>query len=162
MELGSVGRVALGCFFTSLLFVLGCGKPPMQSVEGTVKLDGKPIGNCKIGFFPDVEIFDTNKHGFGFGITDEKGKFTIQHPQGDLGIWAGNYKVTFVAWVNSAGEPLAVDTKPSEVEGGVINLFPDIYEAPSSTPERVTVLKNSGQNVFDFDIPSKSKTDSGQ
>ena len=156
MELVHSRLAPLGLFIGLMFFAAGCGKPPMQSVEGTVKLDGKPIGNCKIGFFPDVEVFDTDKHGFGFGITDQNGKFTIQHPQGDLGIWAGNYKVTFVAWVNSAGEPLAVDTKPSEVEGGVINLFPDIYEAPSSTTERVTVLKNSGKNVFDFDIPSKS------
>lgn len=125
----------------------------MQSVTGSVLLDGKPIENCKVGFFPDVETFDTNRHGFGFGVTDKEGKFKIQHPQGEAGIWAGKYKVTFVAWVNKKGEALGVEIKPSEVEGGVKNLFPDIYEAPSTTPEKCTVIR--GANNFDFAVSSK-------
>jgi hypothetical protein len=137
------------------VFAHGCGKPPMRSAQGTVKLDGKPIGNCKVGFFPDTEKFDPNRHGFGFGITDDQGKFVIQHPQGDEGIWAGKYKVTFVAWVDKNGKSLSVDTKPSEVEGGVANRFPEMYEEPSTTPEAVSVANNSGVNSFDFDIKSK-------
>jgi hypothetical protein len=149
--------VRLFCVVLALFFFsyTGCGKPPMQSVQGTVKLDGKLIENCKVGFFPDTETFDSNRHGFGFGVTDASGKYVIQHPQGEQGIWAGKYKVTFVAWVNSAGKSLGVDTKPSEVEGGVKNRFPDIYEAPSTTTEKVTVTRNAGANVFDFDIKSK-------
>ncbi len=135
--------------------VSGCGKPPMQSVAGTVELNGKPVSNCKVGFFPDTEHFDADRHGFGFGITNEKGEFTIQHPQGEQGIYAGKYKVTLVAWVTKSGKPLPVDTKPSEVEGGVSNLFPDIYEAPSTTPEKVTVTK--GENSFKFAISNSKK-----
>jgi hypothetical protein len=100
-------------------------------------------------------MFDSNRHGFGFGVTDEKGHYTIQHPQGDQGIWAGDYKVTFVAWVDASGKSLGIDTKPSEVEGGVINRFPLIYEAPSTTTERVKVTKEADKNVFDFDIKTK-------
>ncbi len=140
-----------------LAFFIGCGKPPMQSVQGTVKLDGKAIGNCKVGFFPDfpeTEIFNLDRHGFGFGLTDASGNFTIQHPQGEEGIWAGPYKVTFVAWVNPAGQPMPPDIKPSEVEGGVKNLFPDIYEAASTTTEKVKVERGVA-NVFDFDIRSQ-------
>lgn len=130
-----------------------CGKPPMQSVSGTVKLDGKPVDNCKVGFFPDVEAFNPDRHGFGFGLTNDQGEFTIQHPQGDKGIWAGKYKVTFVAWIDKSGKALGIETKPSEVPGGVHNRFPEIYEAPSTTPEKVTVT--SGENVLSFDIKSK-------
>ena len=147
-------RVAIICL-VSLLCGIGCGKPPFRPVTGSVELDGKPIANCKVGFFPDVEVFDSNKHGFGFGITDEAGHYTIQHPQGDQGIWAGKYKVTFVAWVDSSGKPLSVDTKPSEVEGGVKNLFPDLYEAPSTTTATAEVGENGAENVFDFEISSK-------
>ncbi len=132
---------------------IGCGPPPMQSVQGTVTLDGQPVGNCKVGFFPDVAQFNPDRHGFGFGVTDDQGKFTVQHPQGDKGIWAGKYKVTLVAWVDKAGKSLGIDTKPSEVPGGVHNRFPDKYEAPSTTPEKVTV--GSGENVFEFNISSK-------
>lgn len=147
----------IGAFLLSSLSVLlllaGCGKPPMQSVSGSVLLDGEAIENCKVGFFPDVETFDSSRHGFGFGVTDSEGKFKIQHPQGEEGIWAGKYKVTFVAWVNGKGNSLGIDIKPSEVEGGVKNLFPDIYEAPSTTPEKCTVTR--GENVFEFSITSK-------
>ena len=135
------------------LFAIGCGKPPMMSVSGTVKLDGKTVSNCKVGFFPDAETFNPDRHGFGFGVTDSEGRFEIQHPQGDKGIWAGNYKVTFVAWVTKAGKSIPADSKPSEVEGGVKNLFPDFYEEPSRTTEKATV--KSGSNTFNFEIASK-------
>ncbi len=138
-----------------LASAIGCGPPPMQTAQGTIKLDGKPVENCKVGFFPDTELFDSNRHGFGFGVTDAAGHFTVQHPQGDQGIWAGKYKVTLVAWVNASGQSLGIDTKPSEVPGGVINRFPDIYEAPSTTPERVVVTSDTGKNVFDIDVKTK-------
>ncbi len=146
-----LGVLAL-CIATGLLFLRGC-TPTMQSVSGNVMLDGKPVGNCKIGFFPDVELFDSNRHGFGFGVSDADGNFTIQHPQGEKGIWAGKYKVTFVAWIDKSGRSLGIETKPSEVPGGVHNRFPEIYEAPSTTTEKAVV--KSGENVFKFDIKSK-------
>lgn len=148
-------RLALLIGSLALLSFTSCGKPPMETVEGTVLLDGKPIANCKVGFFPDVEKFDPNRSGFGYGITNEAGKYSIQHPSGEAGIWSGKYKVTFVAWVDQNGKALSVDTKPSEVEGGVRNRFPDIYEAPSTTPERVTVNRNSQKTAYDFSIETK-------
>ncbi|NBV46468.1 MAG: hypothetical protein EBR86_12740 [Planctomycetia bacterium] len=132
---------------------VGCGKPPMQQVVGSVKIAGQPVEGCKVGLFPDTDRFDTNRHGFGFGITDASGRFEIQHPQGEAGIWAGRYKVTFVAWIDGKGKPVPADSKPSEVPGGVRNRFPEIYEAPSSTPETVTVARGR-VNTFDFDIQS--------
>lgn len=153
-----MNRWVLGFAFALLVpCVLGCGKPPMQTVEGTVLLDGKPVSNCKVGFFPELgekEAFNPDRHGFGFGLTDKEGKFKIQHPQGEEGIWAGKYKVTFLAWITEKGEPLPPEIKPSEVEGGVRNLFPDYYEAPSTTTETVKVERGVA-NVYQFDIKSK-------
>jgi hypothetical protein len=131
----------------------GCGKPPMMSVSGSVTLDGKKVPNCKVGFFPDTESFNPDRHGFGFGITDKEGRFEIQHPRGDKGIWAGKYKVTFVAWVDASGNPVPASVKPSEVDGGVKNLFPDLFEEPSRTTENAVV--KSGENIFTFSISSK-------
>ncbi|MFM7837528.1 MAG: hypothetical protein ACKPJD_37530, partial [Planctomycetaceae bacterium] len=74
--------------------ICGCGKPPMRQVTGTVTLNGKLVEHCKVGFFPDVTEFNPDRHGYGFGVTDATGKFTIQHPQGEKGIWSGDYKVT--------------------------------------------------------------------
>ena len=131
----------------------GCGKPPMQTVTGVVQLDGKPLPNCKVAFYPDVEQFNPDRHGVGYGMSDADGKFTIQHPQGEAGIWAGKYKVMFEAWVDSKGNALPPTAKPSEVPGGVKNLLPDEYRSPSSTPETATV--KSGANEFTFNIASK-------
>ena len=141
---------------TILFFVAGCGKPPMMSVSGTVKLDGKALPHCKVGFFPDIpetEAFNPDRHGFGAAITDKEGHFEIAHPQGDKGIWAGKYKVTFEAWVTKNGKPVPAESKPSEVEGGVKNLLPDFYLEPSRTTEKVVVKE--GVNDFNFNIVSK-------
>jgi len=147
----------LDCLKATLILLItlapfGCGKPPMQTVTGTVQLDGKPVQHCKVGFFPDVTEFNPERHGFGFGVTDAAGKFEIQHPQGEKGIWSGDYKVTFTLWVDSKGQPLPMETKPSEVEGGVRNLFPEKYEAPSTTPQTASV--GSGTNEFQFSVQS--------
>jgi len=139
----------LVCFLGSL----GCGRPPMLSVTGTVKLDGKAVENCKVGFFPDATTFNPDRHGFGFGVTNKEGKFEIQHPQGEKGIFPGKYKVIFILWADKSGKIMPVDTKPSEVDGGVVNLFPSKYEEPSTTPETVTVANQA--NVFDFDVKTK-------
>lgn len=144
-------KVVVAVFFGMIL--AGCGKPPMMTVTGSVKIDGKLIPGCKVGFFPDADTFDPDRHGFGFGITDANGKFEIQHPQGEKGIWPGKYKVTFVAWVTKAGKPVPADSKPSEVEGGVTNLFPAFYEEPSLTKEKAVV--KDGANIFDFNIVTK-------
>jgi hypothetical protein len=132
------------------LFAAGCGKPAKHAVTGTVKLNGKPVPHCKVGLFPDVAEFNPDKHGFGYGITDESGAFEVQHPQGEKGIQTGRYKVTFEAWVDSKGKPLPADAKPSEVPGGVKNLFPDIYQAPSSTPESIDVGAGGTRKEFDI------------
>ena len=92
------GFVMMGLLTVSL--VTRCGKPPMRQVTGTVSLNGKLVEHCKVGFFPDVVEFNPDRHGFGFGVTDAEGRFTIQHPQGEKGIWSGTYKVTFTLWVD--------------------------------------------------------------
>lgn len=138
---------------------VGCGKPPMRQVTGTVSLNGKMVEHCKVGFFPDVTEFNPDRHGFGFGVTDAQGRFTIQHPQGEQGIWSGDYKVTFTLWVDSKGKALPMETKPSEVEGGVKNLFPVEYEAPSTTPESVSV--GTGENNFTFSVAAPAVSAGG-
>lgn len=136
------------------LFLVGCGKPPMIEVSGTVVLDGEPLPGCKVGLFPDVSQFDPDRHGFGFGLTDESGHFVIQHPQGDKGIYPGDYKVTLEAWIDQEGNPVPPEAKPSEVPGGVKNMLPIDYEASDTTPETVTVKKGE-PNVFTFDVSSQ-------
>lgn len=139
--------IVLACV---VLSAFGCGKPLMVKVTGTVSFKGKPLKGCKVGFSPATSDFDPERHGYGFGITNEQGQFEIQHPSGTPGIFPGTYKVTFVAWVNNKGEPIAPDAKPSEVPGGVKNLLPSKYESIADTPETVTVPKSGANLTFNL------------
>ena len=131
-----------------LVLLPGCGKPPMIPVTGTVTLAGKPLPFCKVNFFPDVAEFDPLTQVYGYGITDADGKFQIRHPGGEMGIYPGTYRVTFVAWVDNKGNPIPFDAKPSEVKGGVKNLLPGTYESLEDTPERATVTRSGLDQTF--------------
>jgi hypothetical protein len=109
------------------------------------------LSNCKVVFYPDTAKFDPDRHGYGFGMTNESGQFEIQHPNGTKGIVPGSYKVTFVAWVDGSGNPIPPESKPSEVPGGVKNLLPDKYESLGTTPTRLTVLGDNSEANFDLE-----------
>lgn len=130
----------------------GCGKSAPVSVKGVVKSGGKPVPNCRVVFYPDVERFDPNVHGMGMAVTDADGAFEVKQADGTPGIPTGSYKVTFVAWVDSKGKPVPPEVKLSEVPGGAKNLVPDKYESLSSTPERFTVR---GDDQADFELESE-------
>jgi hypothetical protein len=132
----------------------GCGTPAFQPVRGVVTLDGKPLPNCKVGFFPDVAEFKPDYHGFAFGMTNDMGEYEALHPKGDKGIFSGKYKVFFVAWVDGKGKAVPPESKPSEVPGGVKNLVPAKYETPETTP--ITASIGGGGGTFNFDLSSKN------
>ena len=129
-------------------FGFGCGGSKPVEVTGTVTFKGKPAVGCKVCFFPDVEKMDPAIHGYGYGITDESGRYSIKHPNGTDGIKPGAYKVIFVLWVDNKGKPAPPDAKPSEYPGGLKNLVPPLYESPSSTPERASVPASGLQKDF--------------
>jgi hypothetical protein len=71
----------------------GCGKPkppPIVEVVGVVRLDGKPLKNVVVRFFP-VDDFGPNYQGSG--VTDESGRFTLVC-NGRPGACAGENRVT--------------------------------------------------------------------
>jgi len=145
-----IRTVAFALTLSLLPFLTGCGSPSLYPVTGTVKLKGKVVPGCKVILAPAE---GTDPQSFGFGITDKDGRFEIQQPQGEKGIRAGKYKVGFVAWVDGkSGKPVPADAKPSEVEGGVKNIFGDKYETPSSSPETIDVPKGGTQKEFDITL----------
>lgn len=134
-----------------VLLVAGCsGAPPMVPVTGLVTLNGKPIENCQVCFFPEDESIDPNKAGYGLAYTDADGKYEIANPQGDKGIFPGRYKVVLNFYTNREGKPLPKTAKPSETPGGFVNQMPKPYHDPKTTPETVEVPR--GGCTRDFKI----------
>jgi hypothetical protein len=131
----------------------GCSsKPPMVSATGTVTLNGKPIENCKVCFYPENDNADPNEQGYGTAWTDSQGHYEIHNAIGEIGIFPGRYKIVLTCNAYRDGKPLPKTVKPSQVPGGCINLMPKQYDDPSTTPEIVEVPRN-GLNK-DFNINS--------
>jgi hypothetical protein len=124
-------------------------------VKVKVVYDGKPVANCGVKFVQDVENFDLNTHGIGFGYTDANGECEIAHQMtGEKGLYPGTYKVTFEAWKNSKGKEVPPTEKPSEVEGGVFDRLPQVYKSIGTTTERFTI-PSSGAVVHEFTLTGK-------
>ena len=65
----------------TLLFVSGCGNG-FASVKGQVLLDGKPLRNAVVGFYPE--------QGRGsFGRTDAEGRYELKYTDKKVGVPPG-------------------------------------------------------------------------
>jgi len=118
------------------------------TVEGEVKLDGKPLAGADIVFEGDA----TSKLGGFTGKTDENGKFLIR-PQSP--IQEGKYRVLISKYVDKKGKPL----DPEEFDqlkaaGKLKNLVPGKYNHPTES-QLIADLK-PGQNVLQpFNLKSQ-------
>lgn len=78
-------------FCGCLLALVGCGGGAELPVSGSVTLDGKPVADATVRFFPDAE---TDPSSGGFGTTGTDGKFVVTGGKNKKGLLAGKYKVT--------------------------------------------------------------------
>jgi hypothetical protein len=119
--------VSLAC-----LFVTGCSqgdRPPLGYVQGTVTIDGEPLGGAIIAFMPE-------KGRPATATTDEKGAYRIQYTDGVAGSKVGSNSIVFYP-------------PPS---GGLSHPIPAKYLNISD----LKVDVQSGRNTFDFDLESDS------
>src|SRR4051812_27276599 len=80
----------------SLLVAAGCGGPKLVSVNGTAKLDGKPLAGFLLTFNPDAGKGVENRMNCAARIGDD-GQFSVQTDEGgkqSKGAPPGRYKVT--------------------------------------------------------------------
>jgi hypothetical protein len=141
-------------FFVALL--TGCsGDPPLHPVTGKVTLGGKSYERLLIYMDPiDAEVTPFNK---GVGETDVKGEFEINSTAStpeDSGLAAGEYRVYFNCWMRQGSAVGLTDEKPDERNTKLIteDIVPPPYNDPVNSP--VTFEVESGENVFEFDIPA--------
>jgi hypothetical protein len=117
----------------------GCGGPPKADVHGTVTLDGKPIADGLIEFFP--------VSGAG-----QPGAAPIKDGKYQLTVSPGEMKVSVYA-TEVIGKQKMYDTPDSPWEDKVRNLIPEKYNTQSELKASV----KAGPNEANFDLTGNAK-----
>ena len=140
-------------FCVCLLFLAGCGKGgPVLPVNGVVTLDGNPVANATVRFYPDEGTDPTSS---GYAQTGTDGKFVITSGKGEKGLVPGKYKVT----VSKGGG--AKEFNSEEGAGAVVpeiefkDDFPPHYSNPAQTILAYSVT-GDGQAI-EIKLDSKKK-----
>jgi hypothetical protein len=124
----------------------GCGRTPLLApVSGTVTLNGKPLPNVQVEFWPETSAPRST------GMTDEQGRFTLVTDTGSPGAVVGSHKVILhdLAIYGEMGfrprEDTNIKDKPAR--------FPFRYTDARQTPVRLTVEAGGSR----FDIPVEAR-----
>ena len=133
------GELFVGVLFAGLvvswLATPGCSSsdaPPLAEAEGTVTMNGKPLPNIGVVFFP------TGSGPMSSGNTDENGRFVLTTITPKDGAVVGQHRVAFGAAEESSGEYAR-------------RMLPAKYESPQTS--QVTAEVVAGQvNQFTFEL----------
>jgi hypothetical protein len=113
----------------------GCsGKPPKAQVHGTVKLDGKPLADGSIEFFP------VGAAGQSAGAAIKDGAYQVEASVGEMRVSINGTEVV--------GKQKAYDTPESPMIDIVRNAIPAKYNAKSEL--KATLV--AGPNEANFDL----------
>jgi hypothetical protein len=142
------GGFALAALAVSVLS--GCGRSvKLGEVEGTVRLDGQPIGQVLVVFIPE-----DSQGPQSTGITDGEGRFKLRCNNARSGAVVGPHRVTLLdAAVAPGGR--SRDDEPEEGAARPTSRVPDVYSRADKTPLRQLVA--AGTQSVAIDIPSDRK-----
>ena len=136
---------------------LGCSQHnhPPATVEGTLRLDGKPLDNCLVAFFPESSQGSKGTHATG--LTDRQGLFRLRRSHQHEGAALGWHRVTVQDLSVSTGVhrrdhgPVDAETKPAQAPPPVRrSRVPEKYVSLTETPLRQEI--KPGHQVIDLDI----------
>ena len=108
--------------------------PPLGQVSGEVTIDGRPLANATLTFTPDTGIDRTKRVSSSMGITDSKGRFTLEYVDGVKGAAVGKHRVTI----------RAVDEKGYEQVDGSFNAVEN---------QQVVEVKSGTNPPLSFKVP---------
>jgi hypothetical protein len=127
----------------SLLTIAGCKGPSLvfaDTVEGTLTLDGRPVPNALVQFYPEVP--EGTKAPSSSGTTDDKGFFRLTRSDvSKPGALVGRHKV-----IIAAGRAGGDRDNP---EAGASVKVPKEYTNANTTPFTVEVT----QDKKTYDLP---------
>ena len=110
--------------------VAGCGKEPLPAtVEGTLKMKGKPLDNCLVTFFPESPA-EEGGSPHCTALTDEKGAFALHSADQREGASLGKHRVTV--------QDMSVSTGVRRRDHGTIDMEEDDQPPPPVRRSRVS------------------------
>jgi hypothetical protein len=142
------------CLLGLGLVLAGCSQgveeevvPPLETVTGTVQIDGKPSAGVAVTFVPA----ENNTGNPCSGSTDASGAYSLTHRTGAPGIPAGDYVVVFSKLTMPDGSPIPEGQTAADVMA--VDQIPERYRTIPNFEMTVSVPK--GGKTFDFDLKSK-------
>jgi hypothetical protein len=139
-------RFAPCVLVAGLLALTGCGGgPKLATVEGTVKLKGKPLDKIQVEFWPE------GQGPRSIGETDNQGRFTLTTDDGKRpGAVVGSHKV-LLRDVGVLGEKfLGRAAEGVDLAKGKKPRLTDRYGDPHRTPLKKEVTGD--KNVIDLEL----------
>ena len=140
-----------------ILMLSSCTPPgPEATVEGPLRLDGKPLDNCLITFLPGAAKGEKSPHSTG--LTDGQGRFRLRHDTQQEGVVVGVHRVVIQDMSVATGVPRrdhgTVDAGMEDSPASRIvrrSRVPEPYTAVATTPLSLEVEPE--HQVMDIDIP---------
>jgi len=121
-----------------LLAVVGCGRPTMAKVSGTVTWHGKPVPDAM------VQFVHKNRPG-ATGRTDTAGRFSLTTLKPGDGSFLGPVRVTVQPFVPGTYPDKPTPPPPPRPD------IPDRYRTVDKTPLTAEVVAGK-KNVVDFHL----------
>ncbi|MEQ1826365.1 MAG: hypothetical protein ABL921_10470 [Pirellula sp.] len=141
-------RAFLSGLFAMQLFFVGCGgeSVPTAAVEGTVKLDGKPLDRILVEFWPDAG------GPRSMGETDAAGKFKLASEDGKgKGAVVGSHKVVLKDTAALGDKFLGREGEEVDMSKGKKPRISGKFASQDASPFNKKVEAGK-TNQFDFDV----------
>jgi hypothetical protein len=139
----------------TVLVVTGCGQEaPPATVEGTLRLDGRPLDNCLITFLPEPGQEEATPHSTA--VTDQRGSYRLRLADQREGASVGWHRVTVQDLSVSTGvlrrDHGTVDQQVDETDPPPVrrSRLPESYSSPAATPLKEEI--QPGPQVIDLEI----------
>jgi hypothetical protein len=128
------------------VFAAGCGnRVPLGRVEGTVRLDGRPLEDVAVTFLPDAAEGTAGPHSAG--KTDAGGRYQLRCEDGREGAAVGSHRVIVE---DLAPYRLPRDDDAPPTARAIKPRVPAAYADPSKTPIRREV--KPGEQAIDLEL----------
>ncbi len=126
----------------------GCSSGKGGKVTGQVRMNGKPLADAQVSFYPQDAVAAVNQ-----ARTDADGRFVVQSDKAGRTLPPGTYRVSIRKFVQKDGQPPPAEDLDMLIASGTLrNIVPQRYSSGEHSP---TVEIKAGEN----DLPPLELTD---